>query len=273
MLKKIGFIGYGSMSSMLTSKMLQHQTLKEEQLYIFSRSQHEGVSRFKSNYPAITLTSSAEELAIVCDMIVICVEPFDVKEIVMKLAPSLTSVKHIISIAAGVTTDQLAHIISAPVSKLMPSVTSEVDAGISLIAHHEKVSDQQKEGLTQLLQPFSLVKVISEQDLDAATNLTGSSPAYFSAICEAFIQATLSQSQLNITDAYDMVLEALLGTAQLLKQKQMTFSETINRVATKGGITEEGVNILQAHLPQAFDELVAKTLEKYTDFQNQVEAQ
>jgi len=273
MLKKIGFIGYGNMSSMLVSKMLQHQTLKEEQIYIFSRSQHEGVSRFKSNHPTVTLTSSAEELAIVCDVIFICVEPFDVKEIVIHLASRLTSTKHVISIAAGVTTDQLARVLSAPVSKLMPSVTSEIDAGISLIAHHEKVNDQQKEMLTQLLKSFSLVKVISEQDLDAATNLTGSSPAYFSAVCEAFIQATLDHSQLKITDAYDMVLEALLGTAQLLKQKRLTFSETIDRVATKGGITEEGVNILRAHLPQAFGELVTKTLEKYTDFQNQVEAQ
>ncbi|GGE38106.1 pyrroline-5-carboxylate reductase 3 [Pullulanibacillus camelliae] len=272
-MKKIGFIGYGSMSSMLVSKMLQHQTLKEEQIYIYSRSQHEGVSRFKNCHPAVTLTSTADELAANCDVVFICVKPFDVKEVVKGIAPRLTSVKHVISIAAGVTTEQLARLISAPVSKLMPSVTSEVDAGVSLVVHHEQVTEQQKEALTQMLEAFSLVKVIHEQDLDAATNLTGSSPAYFSAICETFVEATLSKSQLRATDAYEMVLEALLGTAQLLKQKQMTFAETIDRVATKGGITEEGVNILQAHLPPAFDELVTRTLDKYTAFQKQVDMQ
>jgi pyrroline-5-carboxylate reductase len=42
----------------------------------------------------------------------------------------------------------------------------------------------------------------------------------------------------------------------------MNFEEVINRVATKGGITEEGVKVLRAGLPEIFDELFQQTLNK-----------
>ncbi|MDR1325232.1 MAG: hypothetical protein LBK00_04265 [Treponema sp.] len=42
----------------------------------------------------------------------------------------------------------------------------------------------------------------------------------------------------------------------------MTFEELINRVATKGGITEEGTKIIGGKLPGIINEVFEKTLEK-----------
>lgn len=42
----------------------------------------------------------------------------------------------------------------------------------------------------------------------------------------------------------------------------MSFEEVMTRVATKGGITEEGVKVLNVGLPKIFDELFQETLAK-----------
>jgi pyrroline-5-carboxylate reductase len=42
----------------------------------------------------------------------------------------------------------------------------------------------------------------------------------------------------------------------------MTFDNLIERVATKGGITEEGTKIIEKGLPEIINEMFEKTLEK-----------
>jgi pyrroline-5-carboxylate reductase len=59
-----------------------------------------------------------------------------------------------------------------------------------------------------------------------------------------------------------MVIETMYGTGKLLLEKEMTFDNLISRVATKGGITEEGTKIIGEKLPEIINEMFEKTLEK-----------
>jgi pyrroline-5-carboxylate reductase len=59
-----------------------------------------------------------------------------------------------------------------------------------------------------------------------------------------------------------MVISTLYGTAKLL-ERNMGFREMIERVATKGGITEEGVKALDVGLPAVFDKAFTDTLAKH----------
>jgi pyrroline-5-carboxylate reductase len=42
----------------------------------------------------------------------------------------------------------------------------------------------------------------------------------------------------------------------------MNFEEMVQRVATRGGITEEGVKVFRRRLPETFDEMFEATLNK-----------
>ena len=44
--------------------------------------------------------------------------------------------------------------------------------------------------------------------------------------------------------------------------KDMSFEEVVSRVATKGGITEEGTKVIYDQFPMTAEELFNKTLEK-----------
>ncbi|MDR0561852.1 MAG: hypothetical protein LBG73_04105, partial [Spirochaetaceae bacterium] len=74
---------------------------------------------------------------------------------------------------------------------------------------------------------------------------------------EAEKHAALDKKQI-----IQMVIETVYGTEKLLLEKEMTFDNLIDRVATKGGITEEGVKIIEEKLPEVINEMFIKTLEK-----------
>ena len=59
-----------------------------------------------------------------------------------------------------------------------------------------------------------------------------------------------------------MVLSTLSATGDLMLQKDMTFEEVVTRVATRGGITQEGTAVVYEKLPEVADELFEKTLAK-----------
>jgi len=59
-----------------------------------------------------------------------------------------------------------------------------------------------------------------------------------------------------------MAFSTLYGTALLINQG-MTAEEIKKRVATPGGITEEGKKLLRAKLPPVFDHLYDCTLTKH----------
>ena len=59
-----------------------------------------------------------------------------------------------------------------------------------------------------------------------------------------------------------MVLKTLSATSSLMLEKGMSFNEVVGRVATKGGITEEGTGVIYDSFPKTADELFDKTLEK-----------
>ena len=59
-----------------------------------------------------------------------------------------------------------------------------------------------------------------------------------------------------------MVLNTMSATGDLMLTNDMTFDEVVTRVATKGGITEEGTKVIYEMFPEAADEMFDKTLEK-----------
>lgn len=59
-----------------------------------------------------------------------------------------------------------------------------------------------------------------------------------------------------------MLLRTMVGTGNLMLEKDLSFNDVVTRVATKGGITEEGTKVIYEMLPKVTDEMFDKTLEK-----------
>lgn len=85
------------------------------------------------------------------------------------------------------------------------------------------------------------------------------------------VSTILSEVSEEEEEIREMIIYTLYGTAKLFIDKNMSFDNVIERAATKGGITEEGVKVLRDKLPSVFDELFEKTMEKRNKIKEKAE--
>lgn len=261
-MKKCGFIGYGSMGSMLVNGFLASGTVTPDQIGISNRTMTK-IESLRLQWADITITSDNRNVARESDLLFVCVKPLDFSTVLHEIRSNLTELTHLVSIAACVTISDIESQFSGPITKVIPSLTSEVKEGISLICHNSKVSDDRKKILENLLGTVSKVVQVKETDFEAAADLTSCAPGMIAAIFDNFVHAGIRHSDIPPEVAHQMVVSTLFGTAKLLTERGIDFSEMIRRVATKGGITEEGVKVLNHHLPGVFDEVFSKTMSKH----------
>ena len=65
-----------------------------------------------------------------------------------------------------------------------------------------------------------------------------------------------------------MIVKIVLGTAILKEDQNLSNWELIDKVATKGGITEEGVDLLDKRLNNLYKKLFESLLSKYEEYDN-----
>jgi pyrroline-5-carboxylate reductase len=108
-----------------------------------------------------------------------------------------------------------------------------------------------------------LVQIVKEDQLEVAADLTSCAPAFLADIVERFAEAGSRHSDLNAETTRRLVVETLLGTALTLSSGAFSFDEMKSRVATKGGITEQGLAVLDQEMPRVFDQVLEATRSKH----------
>lgn len=258
----LGFIGYGSMGSMLIDAFLRSGNIKPGEIIVSSRTKSK-LDILKEKWIDIHTADSNSEVAQKAKYVFVCVKPLEVNGVLEEIRDSVSSDTNIISIAGAVKIAYIEKLTGAKVTKLIPSLTSEVMEGISLVCHGKTVSREESDYIEMLLNSISKVKLIREEEFDLATELTSCMPGFIASIFEEMVESAFRHTDsLSRTDIEEMVLRTLYGTSRLFIEKNMGFSEMIDRVATKGGITEEGVKALRKGLPDVFDKMFDNTLFK-----------
>ncbi|PWR74684.1 pyrroline-5-carboxylate reductase dimerization domain-containing protein [Methanospirillum lacunae] len=260
-MKSIGFIGYGQMNCMLVEGFLQTSALNPEDIIISTRTR-EKVNPLLERYPEIRIATCNSEVAEVADLIIIGVKPLEVTGILKEISGVRDNEIHIISLAACVSTDLLAQIHPGKITRILPSVCSTVGEGISLCYHHHRVTPDCARYVEELFTAISTVKLVKEELFEPAGDMMSCAPAFLSRFFLEFALAGSRHSTLTLNECLEMVVSTAFGTALML-QEGMEPEDLIRRVATPGGITEEGVKILERDLPAVFDRLFETTLSKY----------
>ncbi|MBC6308052.1 pyrroline-5-carboxylate reductase [Listeria sp. FSL L7-1582] len=271
---KVGFIGYGSMADLLTRQFLAHADIAPKDLIIYTRSENAKLQEIHELFPEITISKTSLEVFEQAEHTFVCVLPLGVLPVLLENKEALSSDKHVISIAAGVSVEDLKQVTTnAQYSKVIPSLTTSVGIGTSLVNHDMAVSATNQAWLNHALGTFSTVQEVAEENIDLASDLTSSSPGFIAAIFEQFVQAAVRKSSLTEPEVFQMISNSLAGTSRLLAEQGYTFDSLIKRVATKGGITAEGVELSQDKLPAFFDELLQRTEAKYDDHHAEIKEQ
>ena len=268
-MNKIGLIGYGSMGSMLVKGFINSEVIKPENM-IVSTATKDKLNKIQNNWKKIQVTGSNIKVAKNAKYIIICVKPSQVKKILDEIKENINKEQVIVSIAACVTINNIEQVINGKVIKVIPTLLSEVDRGISLICYNSQINKKEKAFIENIFNSISKVKIIKENNFEIAADFTSCAPGLFAAIFQEFVESGLKHSSFSRKEVEEMVLQTFFGTAKLLEEKSMSFEDTISRVATEGGITQEGVKVIEEKLPVVFNNVFEKTLNKHKILKNEI---
>jgi pyrroline-5-carboxylate reductase len=260
--RKIGVIGYGSMGKMILSKFVQSNVVDECNLFVANRT-FEKIAGLNKTYQKINICGNNRDLAKEVDILFICVKPLEIRMVLTEIIKEIKNNCHIISLNGSVLFKQMEQICaSEKMSKVIPSVTAEANQSVTLVCHNNFVEDEDKNYLEALLECFGTAVETPETEIGVGSELTSCMPGFIGAICKVIADEAEKHTAINKNDIIKMIIETMYGTGKLLLEKEMSFDDLISRVATKGGITEEGTKIIEEKLPDVIHEMFEKTLEK-----------
>jgi pyrroline-5-carboxylate reductase len=261
--KTIGFIGYGSMGKMILAKYLQQDTAIQKDIYLSNRT-FSKIEKLNISYRELHLCLNNQETAKNSDLLFVCVKPFDIKPVLLEIADSLKSSVHIISFNDSILLEHLETVCGGKkLSKIVPSVTAEVGRSIILACHNQLVNDEDKKSLYSVLKTCGTIMEIPEKEINIASEMTGCMPGFISALIECFVAEAMKHTAWLTSDQIStMVCETIRGTTTILLEQKTGFRKLIERVATKGGITEEGIKVIDAKFPAVVKDILSNTLAK-----------
>jgi pyrroline-5-carboxylate reductase len=256
---RIGIIGCGSMGSMLLNSFPESGSVTPGNLFVSTRTK-EKLSALAQK--GINTCGTNGHLVRACDMIFLCMKPGDFKAVLDEIRPELNPEKHIVSIAGSLSIVNIEKIHNGKVSRIIPTFISSINEGITLVCHNSFVTDDDKAMLSALLSSMSKVQEIPEDEFELASILTSCAPGVFAGLFREFIDSAAKYTGMDRNQLTCFVTQTLIGTAKLFETADSDFDGIIRRVATKGGTTEVGVEVLKENLPSVFDGMFLKMLNR-----------
>lgn len=258
-----GIIGYGNIGKMLCENLLKNDLINEEELIISNRNISK-LQKLKKYYPKITVTDNNKNLAEDADKILISVGSNDLLGVLKEIEPYIDG-KHIIHTSAGISFKDINEIYDGPVTLIIPSIVSKftesnnMQKGVSLIVHNDKVNFLDSSKIETLFNEFSYVEILSdESDIEIATILTSCAPAYIALLIKKISEFSFKNSDLDYDDCKYYILKTLTGSAEVLLNSvsdEDNCDRLIDAVCTPNGITEQGLNFLDLESDEIINEL------------------
>lgn len=261
---KIGFIGTGNMGRILIEALLDGKAISPSSLYITNRTISKALD-IRQAFPDIVVCNKAEEVAKQAELLFICVKPIDMFECIQHITPFLTNEHCVVSITSPISIEQLESVVPCSSARVIPSITNRALAGVSLLSFGEKCTPDWKEALSSLVHSFSTPLQIEENITRVASDIVSCGPAFFSYLTRRFIDAAVSETSIDEETATKLASEMLIGLGQLLRKEFYTLPTLQEKVCVKGGITGEGIKVLEEEIGNVFEHVFQATHAKFAE--------
>lgn len=244
-MSKIGFIGMGNMGYAMLKGALNVFSPDEllftdvNEARCKSISEETGVEFFESN----------AECANHSKYIILAVKPQYYDQVIKNIKYAVTQDQVIISIAPGITIDELTTKLGADkrIMRLMPNTPALLGVGMTGITYNPDLfSDLEKETVNKLLTSFSKVEFVEERLMSAVTCASGSSPAYVYMFIEALADSAVKYG-IPRDKAYEFVAQTVKGAAEMVLVTKEHPGKLKDQVCSPGGTTIAGVAALEEY--------------------------
>ena len=245
---KISVVGVGSLGSALVRGILKEQIALSSELTLYNRSMTDYLTELKSAGISVRGPKQRGEGIEAIDLLLIAVKPQEVANALLPWSGELAPDTVVLSVMAGVTVSTIRHHLNghAAIVRAMPNLGVYVGSSATGVFAPTLLSSEQVDRVTALFEKFgSVYQLLEEQMLDGATAIAGSGPAYVCWLAEQMIAAGV-EFGFDREQAREIVVQTLIGTAQLLKQRECEPSFIREMVTSKGGTTAAALRVVDA---------------------------
>jgi len=239
----IGFIGAGNMAEALIKGILTKKLVDKKKIAAFEVNPARAKDMIKRY--GIALTDSLVRLTQKADILILCVKPQQMDEVLQSLKPHLKN-QLVITIAAGITTRFYLKKLGPKTRliRVMPNMPAMLGYGATGIFATKTAT---KTDLANTLALFSaagdVIEVKREPLIDAVTALSGSGPAFVYRFAASLMSGGI-KAGLSKAAAKKLALQTLLGAAHVLINANEDPSSLTAKVTSKGGTTLAGLEVL-----------------------------
>ncbi|MBW7473759.1 late competence protein ComER [Paenibacillus oenotherae] len=258
----VGFIGIGSMGSLLIDSFIDSGALQPSQITASNRTIVKA-EIIAERHPGLCVAPSNRDAAFGSDIVFLCVKPLEYKRVIEELRGTIQPHQIVVSITSPVMLSQLEDWLPCKVAKVIPSITNYVLRGATLTMFGKRMTDEDKYILNSLLSHISTPLAIEEQHTRIVSDLSSCGPAFMAFLLQKFIDAAVEETGIPREEALVVASAMLSGTGQLLTEGGMTPEQLQSRVAVPGGITAQALALLNRELDGVFNAVIRTTHAKY----------
>jgi len=242
MSKQIAILGGGNLGTAIAEGLLKSKFSKPADIIITKRIpatlkdlKSRGVSISDNNNDAVRNS----------ELIILCVKPFQVKEVLEGIKNDLSKKHIIVSVVTGILVKDIEEVIEKdlPVFRAMPNTAIAIQESMTCLSYNKTGAAHMKY-VNDLFLTLGRVVRIDEKLMDAATVLGACGTAYAMRYIRANIQGGI-EIGFDAATASLIAAQTVKGAAELLLQKGTHPEQEIDKVTTPKGCTIAGLNEME----------------------------
>jgi len=238
--KRVAVLGAGKMGGILLKALLEKQLFSSKTTV--ATVQHEEKARSLSKKLGIPVSIDNRAAVRNADIILVCVKPQIVDQVIKQIRPGVTKNQIIISVAASVPTSRIERALkrAVPVVRAMPNTPCVVGCGMTALCKGKFATTEHLEIASTLFGVVGRTVVVDEKLMDAVTGLSASGPAYIYIILESLAEAGVKVG-LPRDVATLLAAQTTMGAATVVLETGDHPALLKDAVTTPAGCTVDGL--------------------------------
>jgi len=242
---RVAFIGGGNMTRAIVLGLIRNG--HDAGRIVVSEPSADRRRILESELGGVAITADNHDAAASAGTLLLAVKPQVLEPVCKELADTVQRHRPlVVSIAAGVRSDTIEAWLggSLAVVRVMPNQPALLGLGVSGLFGNAAASATQLGTAEEIMAAAGrVVRVGSEEEIDAVTAISGSGPAYFFLLID-MLAATGQELGLDAKTAEILALETARGSAALALDSGEPMAELIARVRSPGGTTAAALDSL-----------------------------
>lgn len=238
--KRLAVLGTGKLGGILLRAYLKQELFTPKR--VTATVKHSEKAAALAKELGVAVTTENRKAVQGADIVLLCVKPQVVGEVLKQIAPELNEKTLVISVAASVPTSYIEEHLGKkiPVVRVMPNTPSTVGCGMTGICRGAHAGAEHLETARAMFNAVGRTVVVDEKNMDAVTGLSASGPAFAYIILESLAEAGVKVG-LPRDIATLLAAQTMKGAASVVLETGDHPALLKDAVTTPAGCTIDGI--------------------------------